>query len=474
MKTTSIAASSHSTLTNRRSSVPSNNNNQTVLYGLMVPFVMVILNLVLFNIALPAIRDNFNVQADTVAWLITAYMVPFMISMPLYGRLGDELDKQQLFLFGIVTFLLGTFVSTLSGSFSQLLVGRAIQGLGAASVVPLSMATISQIFPSTEQGKALGTWSSVGPMTGILAPSLGGLLIDYISWRTVFGPVLLVGFIAVWIVRSYLPDQQTSSRSGVLRTFDWGGVALLGLTMTLLTFYLSSPTITGVVVLQDWRLLSLTLIFFGTFILWERRQAKPYVFLSIFKDSVFSRAAFSAGVRMFVMSGVGFLLPLYLTDIYQLSATFISFIVMAHAGALFTTMRIGGQLADRWNSRRPVTIGMITQCLVMVGFALLPADAPLWFVGGGMIMHGLGAGLSLAALHRASMGRVPEAQVGMAAGVYSLVRFMGMGLGPILAGVALQQGLNQGLLMIEAYHIVFWMIAGVTVSGIVSGIGLRA
>jgi len=243
--------------------------------------------------------------------------------------------------------------------------------------------------------------------------------------------------------------------------------------VTLLTFYLSSPTITRVATLRDGRLLGLTVLFFALFIGWEKRHSNPYVGLKIFASPTFSRASVGAGVRMFSMSGVGFLMPLYLTDVHLLSASAIGIVLMMHAGALLTTMRAGGQLADRWASRWPVTVGLLVQVGSMVSFSLMPATTPLWLVTAVVMIHGLGAGLSLAALHRASMGRIPQEQVGMAAGVYSMVRFTGTMLGPAVGGVLLQQGLDWSLPVVEAYQLVFWMIAGVAVLGVVAGFGLR-
>jgi len=448
-------------------------NRQIILIGLMVPMMMVVLNFSVFSVALPQIRETFQIQADVVGWVVTIYTLPFMIAMPLYGRLGDELGKRRLFLIGIVTFLIGTIIAFSATDLRLFMLGRAIQGLGAAGGVPLSMAIISQIFPVGERGKAMGTWNSVGPLTGIAAPFMSGLLIDYIGWRTIFGPVILAALAAFWVIREQIPYRRVRPQSGILRTFDWGGVVMLSGAVTMLTFYLSSPSITGVAALRDWRLLASTLLLFGLLIYWERRQANPYVALNIFANKTFSRASFSVGIRMFTMSGIGFLMPLYLTDVHGFSASSTGVVLMIHAGAMLLTMRIGGQLADRWTSRWPVSIGMAVQVSTMMGFASLPDTATTGVVTTIIIIHGLGAGLSLAALHRASMGQIPQEEAGLAAGLYSMVRFTGTMLGPTVGGVVLQQGLDRSLLPIHAYQTVFWFIAGVAVLGVVSGLGLR-
>jgi EmrB/QacA subfamily drug resistance transporter len=446
---------------------------QTILMGLMIPFVMLTLNTAVFDVTLPTVRAVFQIQAEGMAWVMTVYNLPFMIATPLYGRLGDELGRRRLFFAGILAFLFGTIITMSAANLGWLMAGRAIQGLGSAGVVPLCIAMISELFPVQERGKAMGTWNSIGPVTNITGPLLAGFLIDYLNWRLVFGPVLLVSLAALWIVWKQVPPKQAAPDFGVLRRFDWGGVALLTAAVTALMFYLSSQMITGVATLRDWRLLSLALVLLGLFLSWERRQANPYISLRIFANKIFSRASICAALRMVAMSGLGFLFPLYLADIHDLSATTTGAILMTHAAALLLTMRVGGQLADRWSSRWPVTIGMSIQVGVIAGLALLPAAAPLWLIAAGLIGHGLSAGLSLAALHRASVGKVSAAQAGTAAGLYSMVRFMGTILGPALSGVLLQQGLDRAWLPIAAYQMAFWLIAGIVSVGILLGWGLQ-
>ncbi len=448
-------------------------NNQTILIGLMMPLMMLLLNFSMFGVALPAIRDTFGIQADMSAWLVTVYTLPFVIFMPLYGRLGDGLGKRQLFLIGIAIFLVGTTITLLAPNLRLLLLGRAIQGIGSAGITPLSIAVISELFPANERGQALGTWHSVGPLTSMAGPFLAGFLIDSWGWSAIFGLILLAGLMALFVVREQVPASQSKAEPGFLRSFDWGGVVLLGAATTMLVFYTSSRPITGVDALRDWRLLSLTLLFFGGFILWEKRQAAPFVDLSLFGHINFSRASLGAGIRMFAMSSTIFLIPLYLADIQGLNVVWIGLVIMLHAGALLATTRQGGQLADRWGGRWPVVIGLAMQGGFMLYFALLPGAASLGLVLVGLIGHGLGSGISQAALHRSAMSRIPQAQTGVAAGLYSMIRFGGIALGVALGGVLLQQGLDWSLDLVGAYKLVFCFIGGVALAGIAIGWGLQ-
>ncbi len=446
---------------------------RAILMGLMVSSFMVLLNQSMIGVALPAIRTAFGAQVDLVAWVVTIYTLPYVTLMPLYGRLGDGLGKRRLLLMGIVIFLVGTGINALAVDLRLLMIGRAIQGIGAAGMVPLSIAIISERFPTNERGKALGTWNSIGPTTGIIGPLLGGLLIDRLSWRTIFVPVLLVGIVAPFVLRGYVPATRGRARPRFLHTFDWGGVTLLSAATTTLLFFVSSKPITGVAPLRDWRLLVVTVLLFGGFILWEKRLANPFVALDIFAHKAFSQASFCAGVRMFTMSGIGFLVPLYLADVQQLGGVATGAMLMIHAGALLATMRLGGQLADQWGSRRLVALGLSMQAGAMIYFSLLPGTAALVLVVAGLVFHGLGAGMALAPLHRAAMGQVPQVQMGVAAGLYSMIRFGGTVLGTALGSVLLQQGLDRGLAPIDAYHLVFGFLAAVALSGVLVGARLQ-
>lgn len=445
-----------------------------ILIGLMLPLLMTIMNLVMFGVALPTIRDTFRIQADVAAWVVTAYSLPYMLFMPLYGRLGDELGKRRLFLLGITLFLAGSLITPFAPDLRVLLVGRIIQGLGAAGISPLSIALITERFPVQKRGKALGTWNSIGPVGGIIGPFLGGFLIDNVGWRAIFGPILLIGVFSFWAVhRQISSTHPKEGETSVLRSLDWAGVGLLSIATTLLIFFISSRPITGIEALRDWRLLSSALLLFGGFIFWERRRTNPFINLEIFRNKSFCLASLGSGIRMSTMIGLGFLMPLYLTDVHALNATSIGLITTMNAVALLLTIRLGGLLADRWTGRWLVMIGSFTQMGVAVYFAWLPETVHLKLIAAGLVVHGLGAGLALASLHRVSMSKIPPEQVGMAAGLYSMVRF-GLGtLGVALAGVVLQYGLNQSIPVIEAYQFTFWLIAGIALSGIVIAWYLR-
>ncbi len=445
---------------------------QKMVYVLMVPTMAMILAGAVFSVALPTIRDQYGLTVDMAAWLVTAYSLPFMMLMPLYGRLSDSLGKRNLILFGLGFFCIGTVITMVAQPLPLLLFGRLVQGAGVAGIAPLSMAIISERFSRSERGKALGTWNSVGPMMGIVGPLSAGVMIDLIGWRSIFLPVLLLALLAFGAVWLFIPSLRTV-RFGMLRNFDWLGVLLMGMSVTLLVFYISSRPITGVDPLHDWRLLVMCIAAGVLFIVRERRRQDPFISLDLFRIPSLRWASVGAGLRMFTMGSFSFLGPLYLADVRSLSAGLIGVVIACHAFSLLTTMRFGGQLADRWGSNLPVTVGMSVQAMSLAYFALLPDTVPLTLVVGGLMVHGAGAGLSLAALHRASMSDVAPEHSGQSAGIYSMIRFGGVLMGAALGGVLLQEAQASAPTMVAAYQMVFWCVAVVALAGAGVGFLLR-
>jgi MFS family permease len=243
--TKSVGVKLRSLIFSAQSSSQADQNKSTVLGGLMVATAAMALNLGMFGVATPLIRNDFGIQADMAAWVVTIYTLPFMIFMPLFGRLADALGKKRLFIAGMVIFIIGSAINLFAASLPWIMLGRAIQGLGSAGINPLCIAIISQIFDPAERGKVMGTWNSVIPLTNMIGPVTGGLLIDSFGWRSIYIPIMLGNVLAMIVVLKKLPAMPgtTSAGRGFLRRFDWGGVLLMGATLTSLLFYASSRPI---------------------------------------------------------------------------------------------------------------------------------------------------------------------------------------------------------------------------------------
>jgi EmrB/QacA subfamily drug resistance transporter len=448
-------------------------NRRGIITGLAAPNAVNVLNLQMVRVALPAIRSGLELRADTVGWLVTIYALAQLVLMPLYGRLGDELGKRRVFLTGMVAFLSGTTISLAARGLPLLLIGRAIQGAGAGCVVPLSIAIISDKLPPGEQGAALGTWNATGPVSGVISTLLAGFLVDAAGWSIIFVPVLAFGLLALFTTWRFVPADLQKADFRVLLGFDWGGPALLGGGLIFLLLYVSSEVVTGRPSLRDWRLLAGCLVLFGAFVIREVRHKNPFVSLDIFGDRSFTWASLCAALRMMVMSGVMFLMPLYLADVRELGAASTSLVLVFFDAALGPGMHWGGRLVDRVGNRWPLVLGMGLQVATIAFFALLSEEAPIALVAVGLAAHGIGAGIAIPALHRGAMEGPSDERSGTAAGVYSTIRYCGRLIGTAVVGVVLQRGLDSGLMPADAYPLGFWFIAAVGVLGPAMGFGVR-
>ena len=444
------------------------------ILAMMIPLALFVLEKSMFSVALPAVRTFFSLGADTTAWLITAYLLPFMLFMPLYGRFGDVFGKPRLLLIGLAIFAAGSIICLLAPNLPLFIAGRIIQGMGGASINPLCLSIISESLPSNQRGKALGTWTSSGPVAYMLGSFLAGLLIDNLGWKTLFLPILTVALFTLVLVRNTVPVVKIQGPvARVFRTFDWVGFALLSGAVIFLVFYVSSRPITGVPPLRDWRILAPALPLFFLFIVRERHCSNPFLSFKLFASPNFTRASISTSLRMFSINGLGFLIPLYLSDIYHLPASSIGVLIMIQSGAFLVTMRLGGWLADIWANRWPVVISFAVQLVAIICYNLQSRPWPLgWFIGV-LVLYGLGAGMSLAPLHRSVMSGIPKSDSGITAGLYSMIRSGGDLFGAALGGVFLQLGFDRGLLTLQAYQLVFWIIAAICLLSIGVSWGLK-
>ncbi len=450
-------------------------NLRLIIIPLMISTLAVILTHTMFAVAIPFIRFQYSLDADTASWLIVAYTLPFMGFMPLFGRLADALGRKTLLLSGLVIFLGGSLIIVYAGSFSGIMIGRVIQGIGSACVNPLSMSIIVHHAQNHERGKAFATWNMMGPIAGIAGPLIAGQLIDYATWEAIIWPLSIVVLASIITVYRLIPNEQpVKGRQArtVLASFDWVGVLLFNLMICSLVFFTSSRPITGREPLTDLRLLLAAGIFLTCFIIYERKKSDPFINLSIFRNRNLSCASLSVSVRMMLLGGVLFAIPLLVTDIYGFSASATGLVLVLHSAALLLTMRLGGILIDRWKRRGQIILGLGIESVSMLIFAFMPAGAPVALIFSVVVLHGLGAGLCLAALHIYALSSVDSSNSGAAAGVYSMIRFSGSLFGAAFGGIILYSGMELHGISYEAYVPMFFFYFGISILGAASAFGL--
>ena len=431
-----------------------------LLSSLMIPVVMSLLTVTMVNLAIPSIRRQYHISVDDVAWVVTAYSLSSVVLMPLYGRLGDYWDKKGIYLLGVGIYALGSILCALSLNFGWLLAARLIQGIGGSGLNPLGMAIIAEVFPRERRGVAYGIWHSAAGAASSIGPLLGGVLIDAFGWHSIFWAVGLVAILGLGVAAWFIPSFSVQAAK---KSFDLPGALLLVLGTGLLLLAAGRGAAWGCVSAPTLGLILGSFIAFLGFGLVEAGTPHPFVPLGMFARAEFTFTCASSGLRMFVIAGSTFAIALFLQEVEGLSPSRAGVLLLPSYLLLFLGILLGGRLSDRWGSRKPAALGMGMDTVAMLLLGFLRRDIPQWYPALSMGIHGLGAGLALAPYSRTVAMTFPGAQVGIASGLYSMMRFSGVALGAAITGSFLETRLtlHGAGLAAAAYRETFFILAGV-------------
>ncbi len=373
------------------------------------------------NIALPTLQKDFGAPFSSVQWVVLAYLLILGTLSLLIGRLGDMIGKKRIYAGGFIVFTLASLGAATSQSVGMLIGWRIIQAVGAAMVLSLGIAILTEAFPPTERGKALGLIGTTVSVGIVVGPTLGGLILSAASWHWIFLVNLPVGIVGTITAVKFIPN--TKPVGG--QTFDFGGAALFAITITSLMLGITlggdrgfaSPLVLTL-------LAAATMVGIG-FIYWERRTEQPIVDLSIFDNKLFTINIVTGLLAFVCVSGVFFISPFYLERTLGLESRQIGLLLAASPILLAVVAPASGWLSDKIGSR-PITIaGLLVLLVGYWSFRRLGQDTtPLGFV---LALAPIGAGMGLFQSPNNSiiMGSVRPERLGIASGLLNLTRILG-------------------------------------------------
>lgn len=373
------------------------------------------------------------------SWVFSAYLITSTVTVPVWGKLSDLYGRRLFYQIGIAIFLLGSVLSGMAGSMTQLIVFRAIQGLGAGALVPLGMTIIGDIFTVAERARMQAYFSGVWGFSSVIGPIVGGFITDRLSWRWVFYINLPVGLVAALILGLALKEPKRIERPSI----DYAGAALLmaAITMLMLALVEGGASLSTLLSPRNLALFAGAALLTACFVWIERRAADPLIPFQLFRNRVVTVsvvAGFLAGVGMF---GAISFVPLFAQGALGATAT--------EAGSLLTPLMlswvgmsvVGGRLLMRVGYRPTCITGF---ALLTLGFVLLSTyqreTARLWLYLD-LILIGAGLGLTMLTLLIAVQQSVARSQLGIATSLNQFSRSIGGAVGVAVMGAVLSAGL---------------------------------
>ena len=391
----------------------------------------------ILNLALPAIADEFEASTSELQWAYNAYLLTFAALMLTMGALGDRLGRKRLFLAGIVLFGISSLAAALSISMAMLIVSRALMGVGGAVALPQTLSIIKASFTNpNDRTKAIGIWAGIFGLGYGIGPVVGGVLLEYFEWYSVFLvniPISIIAFIGAYFYISESKDENAPrlDPAGVILSI----VALFSLLHGIIKAGEESWTHNSVII---W--LSIAAVLLVVFVLWEKRSSHPMLPMRFFRNMSFTGPNIGMTLAAFSVFSILWFLSQYFQSVQGYSALAAAIRLMPLAVIVMIAASLGSMVARAAGIKLPVSLGMMICAIGFFYLSFLDSDTSYLVVAGGLSLAGAGYGLAWTPSTDSIMGSVPESRAGIGSAMDQTTQCVGgilgvAALGAIMNGI---------------------------------------
>ncbi len=382
------------------------------------------------NVALPTLVRELKTDFATIQWVVLAYLLTLAVLLLSIGRLADMIGKKRIYTIGFVIFTVGSILCGLASDVYLLILFRVVQAVGATMILALGVAIVTESFPPKERGKALGIAGTTVSIGIVIGPTLGGLIIDLLSWNWIFFVNIPVGILGILMVIRFVPDIKPVGA----QRFDFLGAITLFVSLLSFLFALTIGQNAGFSDDRTIALLIVSAVFLGLFIFIETRAKQPMIDLTLFRNALFSINLITGLITFVAIAGMFILMPFFLENILNYSTRQVGLLIAVVPISMGVIAPIAGSLSDRFGTRIITFIGL---GILLFGYASLTSlsaqTSSLSFILL-LLPIGLGMGIFQSPNNSAIMGTAPPDKLGVVSGMLALTRTLGQSTGIAIIG----------------------------------------
>jgi EmrB/QacA subfamily drug resistance transporter len=384
----------------------------------------------IINVSLPTLVRSLNTEFAVVQWVVLGYLLTITTSMLSIGRMADIVGKKSIYMVGFVIFTVGSALCGLAGSVYWLIAFRVLQAVGAAMIMALGAAILTEAFPPEERGKAMGMIGAIVSVGIVVGPALGGVIIGALSWRWIFYVNLPVGVLGTIMVASNVPDFKPAGK----QRFDYLGALTLCLSLLTLLLGLTFGQQQGFLKPVVGVMIGLWLLLLIVFIRIETKVLQPMIDLKMFGNMLLSINLATGFISFVGLAGVMILMPFYLENILGFQITHVGLLMGIVPVMLGVTAPFAGALSDRVGTRRITVFGLAIMLVGYLAAGTLSGHTSAWGYLIRMFILGLGIGTFISPNNSAIMGSASRRQLGVVSGFMAVTRTLGQTVGVAVMG----------------------------------------